>query len=185
MENEDTTTTLGTKTLVLSQLAAECLHLVKVEAGKETPAEPEISPEPIASISFAGGDDLPFEHKNRSVSGYDVFLGKMNEGMDIIISNLRDKAIDYVLSELKKDAGSLHIDNVLNVVEEKKTTIKKYISGLMDDFISKENIYKLCESSIKEDIDNVAVLNVASRLFAEQVSSDIITLIYKSKDHEE
>ena len=74
------TAEMGAKTLVMSQLANEILHKVRINAGLETPLEPEPDPKPLSTVSLDTGDyddDLPFEH--RHVAGFQDFSEVLKE----------------------------------------------------------------------------------------------------------
>lgn len=177
---------LGTKALVLSQLASECLHRVCTEAGLETIEEPETESKPVASISIEQGtdDDFFFECKNlsrqpdRNVVGYNSYSKKLNESLEDIASKNEMAAVDYVLDKLEKDAGSHKIVDIMEMVENEETTLDKYIYTLTYNYLL-DKTDKLNEDILKKDPDQKIVLKQARQIWAKILTGEVIERLNK------
>ena len=132
---------IGTKALVLSKLANEVLQKVKVEAEIVKKPEPEIQ-NTVATVSLeAGGKDedfLPFEQ--RSVKGFNDFAGRLKESVDRIRVQDKGRGLDYCLNKIEKAAGSIKLDDILKVIENKNTSLKDYLSSLVDEYMKTAGI---------------------------------------------
>lgn len=177
---------LGTKALVLSQLASECLQRVRTEAGLETIEEPETDSKPIASISLEQGtDDIIFyEYKHlsrqpdRNVVGFNSYSKKLNESLEDIASKNEIAAVDFVLDKLEKDAGSHRIVDIMEMVENEETTLDKYIYTLTYNYLL-DKTEKLNEDILKKDPDQKIVQKQARNFLANKIVGKVMERLYK------
>lgn len=170
---------IGAKSLVISELASEILHRIRVEAGLDNEPEPATQPEPIVRVSLDSYDyyydDLPFERKRvTNVEGYEKFCSKLNESVKNLKLEIEDKCLDYCLNKIEKDCGSAKYDDVAKVVKEEQTTLADYIKDFAEDYFSKEDI-TINGRKIEKD----HILKQARELFVEQTTEEIIKIISK------
>ena len=141
---------LGTKILVVSQLANTILHQIKVEAGIEVePEKPTEFPNTVASVSLEGEDfpeeDLPFE---RRVIGFDDFNKALNETYCHLQFDHYNTVIDKCLKDLEpaQEKGTLVYGKVLKKAQEEidesddGKCIDKYLAKLARKHMEKEQI---------------------------------------------
>ena len=168
------TAELGGKALVLSTLAEEILHQVRLEAGQE----PQSEPEPARTVSKVYLTD-PYVFDDycgeARVAGFDRFSKLLKESVDRITTQDDGNTLDYVLNKIEKDAGSLKLDDIHNVIhEDGYKSITDYVSSLaeehMQDFKIKLN---------GADMVDKNVLKEARKLFAHQIAKDVLEMISK------
>ena len=168
------TAELGSKALVLSTLAEEILHQVRLETGQE----PQPEAEPTRTVSKVYLTD-PYEFDDycgeARVAGFDRFSKLLKESVDRITAQDDGNTLDYVLNKIEKDAGSLKLDDIHNVIQEDGyKSITDYVSSLaeehMQDFKIKLN---------SADMVDKNVLKEARKLFAHQIAKDVLEMISK------
>ena len=168
------TAELGGKALVLSTLAEEILHQVRLEAGQE----PQPEPEPTRTVSKVYLTD-PYEFDDYcgegSVASYGRFSKLLKESVERITAQDDGNTLDYVLNKIEKDAGSLNLDDIHNVIQEDGyKSITDYVSSLaeehMQDFKIKLN---------GADMVDKNVLKEARKMFAHQIAKDVLEKISK------
>ena len=168
------TAELGGKALVLSTLAEEILHQVRLETGQE----PQPEAEPTRTVSKVYLTD-PYEFDDYcgegSVASYGRFSKLLKESIDRITTQDDGNTLDYVLNKIEKDAGSLKLDDIHNVIQEDGyKSITDYVSSLaeehMQDFKIKLN---------GADVVDKNVLKEARKLFAHQIAKDVLEMISK------
>lgn len=168
------TAELGSKALVLSTLAEEILHQVRLETGQE----PQPEPEPTRTVSKVYLTD-PYDFDDycgeARVAGFDRFSKLLKESIDRITIQDDGNTQDFVLNKIEKDAGSLKLDDILKVVQEEEyENITAYITGIaeehMEDFKIKLN---------GADMVDKNVLKEARKLFAHQIAKDVLEKISK------
>ena len=168
------TAELGGKALVLSTLAEEILHQVRLETGQE----PQPEPEPTRTVSKVYLTD-PYEFDDycgeARVAGFDRFSKLLKESVDRITAQDDGNTLDYVLNKIEKDAGSLKLDDIHNVIQEDEyKSITDYVTSIaeehMQDFKIKLN---------GADMVDKNVLKEARKLFAHQIAKDVLEMISK------
>lgn len=168
------TAELGGKALVLSTLADEIFHQVKQEAGQE----PQPEPEPTKTVSKVYLTD-PYDFDDYcgegSVASYGRFSKLLKESIDRITSQDDGNTLDYVLNKIEKDAGSLKLDDIHNVIQEEEyENITEYVTSIaeahMSDFKIELNGMKVVDKN---------VLKEARKLFAHQIAKDVLDKISK------
>ena len=168
------TAELGSKALVLSTLAEEILHQVRLEAGQE----PQPEPEPTRTVSKVYLTD-PYEFDDycgeARVAGFDRFSKLLKESVDRITAQDDGNTLDYVLNKIEKDAGSLKLDDIHNVIQEDEyKSITDYVTSIaeehMEDFKIKLN---------GADVEDKNVLKEARKLFVHQIAKDVLEKISK------
>ena len=168
------TAELGSKALVLSTLAEEILHQVRLETGQE----PQPEPEPTRTVSKVYLTD-PYDFDDycgeARVAGFDRFSQLLKESVDRITTQDDGNTLDYVLNKIEKDAGSLKLDDIHNVIQEDGyKSITDYVSSLAEehrqDFKIKLN---------GADVVDKNVLKEARKLFAHQIAKDVLEMISK------
>ena len=149
------TAELGGKALVLSTLAEEILHQIKQEAGQE----PQPEPEPTRTVSKVYLAD-PYEFDDycgeARVAGFDRFSKLLKESVDRITTQDDGNTLDYVLNKIEKDAGSLKLDDINNVIQEDEyKSITEYITGIaeehMEDFKIALNGKELVDKNVLKE----------------------------------
>lgn len=132
---------LGAKAFVLSKLADAVLQQVKEESGIVIEPEPE-EPTTVAAVSLEAGwgeeDYSAFEQ--RSVKGFNDFAGRLKESVDRIRVQDKGRGLDYCLNKIEKAAGSIKMDDILKVIENKNTSLKDYLSSLADEYMKTAGI---------------------------------------------
>ena len=168
------TADLGSKALVLSTLAEEIFHQAKQETGQE----PQPEPEPTRTVSKVYLTD-PYDFDDycgeARVAGFDRFSKLLKESVDRITAQDDGNTLDYVLNKIEKDAGSLKLDDIHNVIQEDGyKSITDYVSSLaeehMQDFKIKLN---------GADMVDKNVLKEARKMFAHQIAKDVLEKISK------
>ena len=168
------TAELGSKALVLSTLAEEILHQVRLETGQE----PQPEAEPTRTVSKVYLTD-PYEFDDycgeACVAGFDRFSKLLKESVDRITAQDDGNTLDYVLNKIEKDAGSLKLDDIHNVIQEDEyKSITDYVTSIaeehMQDFKIKLN---------GADMVDKNVLKEARKLFAHQIAKDVLEMISK------
>ena len=168
------TADLGSKALVLSTLAEEILHQVRLETGQE----PQPEPEPTRTVSRVYLTD-PYEFDDYCgegrVAGFGTFSKLLKESVNKITTQDDGNTLDYVLNKIKKDAGSLKLDDILKVVQEEEyKDLDDYITSIADEHMED---FKIALNG-KELVDK-NVLKVARKMFAYQVVRDVLDKISK------
>lgn len=168
------TAELGGKALVLSTLAEEILHQIKQEAGQEPQPEPEPT-RTVSKVYLTDPYDFDDDCGEARVAGFDRFSKLLKESVDRITAQDDGNTLDYVLNKIEKDAGSLKLDDIHNVIQEDGyKSITDYVSSLaeehMQDFKIKLN---------GADVVDKNVLKEARKLFAHQIAKDVLEMISK------
>lgn len=168
------TAELGGKALVLSTLADEIFHQVKQEAGQE----PQPEPEPTRTVSKVYLTD-PYEFDDYcgegSVASYGRFSKLLKESIDRITTQDDGNTLDYVLNKIEKDAGSLKLDDIHNVVQEEEyEDITEYVTSIAEEHMSD---FKIELNGVRVIDKNV--LKEARKLFAHQIAKDVLEMISK------
>lgn len=168
------TADLGSKALVLSTLAEEILHQVRLETGQE----PQPEPEPTRTVSKVYLAD-PYEFDDycgeARVAGFDRFSKLLKESVDRITTQDDGNTLDYVLNKIEKDAGSLKLDDIHNVIQEDVyKSITDYVTSIAEEHMQDYKI-KLNGS----DMVDKNVLKEARKLFAHQIAKDVLEKISK------
>ena len=168
------TAELGGKALVLSTLAEEILHQVRLETGQEPQPEPEPT-RTVSKVYLADPYDFDDYCGEARVAGFDRLSKLLKESVDRITTQDDGNTLDYVLNKIEKDAGSLKLDDIHNVIQEDGyKSITDYVSSLaeehMQDFKIKLN---------GADVVDKNVLKEARKLFAHQIAKDVLEMISK------
>ena len=168
------TAELGGKALVLSTLAEEILHQVRLETGQE----PQPEPEPTRTVSKVYLTD-PYEFDDycgeARVAGFDRFSKLLKESVDRITAQDDGNTLDYVLNKIEKDAGSLKLDDIHNVIQEDEyKSITDYVTSIAEEHMED---FKIALNG-KELVDK-NVLKEARKLFAHQIAKDVLEMISK------
>ena len=168
------TAELGSKALVLSTLAEEILHQVRLEAGQE----PQPEPEPTRTVSKVYLTD-PYEFDDYcgegSVASYGRVSKLLKESIDRITTQDDGNTLDYVLNKIEKDAGSLKLDDIHNVIQEDVyKSITDYVTSIAEEHMED---FKIALNG-KELVDK-NVLKEARKLFAHQIAKDVLEMISK------
>ena len=187
---------LGTRILVVSQIADEILHQVKLESGLVVEPEPQIEdPKTVASVSldtdyYSEEDDLPFEHKTQlhnlspnlnNVIGFEVFDKAIKEAYCHLQMDHYNTVLEKCLKDLEpqQEAGVLDYDKVLKrakkEIDEKDDDkcIYKFIAMLAKKHMENEQV--TIEGMDTSDIsfENREVLKAAQDLFIHNIVQDI------------
>ena len=168
------TAELGGKALVLSTLAEEILHQVRLETGQE----PQPEPEPTRTVSKVYLTD-PYDFDDycgeARVAGFDRFSQLLKESFDRITTQDDGNTLDYVLNKIEKDAGSLKLDDIHNVIQEDEyKSITDYVTSIAEEHMED---FKIALNG-KELVDK-NVLKEARKLFAHQIAKDVLEMISK------
>lgn len=168
------TAELGGKALVLSTLAEEILHQIKQEAGQEPQPEPEPT-RTVSKVYLTDPYDFDDDCGEARVAGFDSFSKLLKESVDRITTQDDGNTLDYVLNKIEKDAGSLKLDDIHNVIQEDEyKSITDYVTSIaeehMQDFKIKLN---------GADMVDKNVLKEARKLFAHQIAKDVLEKISK------
>lgn len=168
------TAELGGKALVLSTLAEEILHQIKQEAGQEPQPEPEPT-RTVSKVYLTDPYDFDDDCGEARVAGFDRFSKLLKESVDRITTQDDGNTLDYVLNKIEKDAGSLKLDDIHNVIQEDEyKSITDYVTSIaeehMQDFKIKLN---------GADMVDKNVLKEARKLFAHQIAKDVLEKISK------
>lgn len=170
---------LGAKAIVISKLADTVLTKAREESGLDIVPEPE-DPKTVATVSLESGweDEDYYAYEQRQVSGFERFSKFLKEGVDTITCQDDGKALDYVLDQVKKKAGSLKLEDIQKVLDKEKTTLKDYLTKIARDYLSGERI-KLNGEVLSDCEDKKNVLLVARKLFAHEIAKDAMHRIDK------
>ena len=168
------TAELGSKALVLSTLAEEILHQVRLETGQE----PQPEAEPTRTVSKVYLTD-PYEFDDycgeACVAGFDRFSKLLKESVDRITAQDDGNTLDYVLNKIEKDAGSLKLDDIHNVIQEDEyKSITDYVTSIAEEHMED---FKIALNG-KELVDK-NVLKEARKLFVHQIAKDVLEMISK------
>ena len=170
---------LGAKAFVISKLADTVLKQAREEFGLETESEPE-EPQTVATVSLESGwgeEDFS-AYEQRQVSGFERFSRFLKEGVDTITCQDDGRALDYVLDQVKKKAGSLKLEDIQKVLDKEKATLKDYLTKTARDYLSGERI-NLNGEVLSDCEDKKNVLKVARKLFAHQIAEKAMRKISK------
>lgn len=170
---------LGAKAFVISKLADEVLKRARLEFGIEQAPEPE-EPKTVASVSLESGwgEEDYSVYEQRRVAGFDQFSAFLKEGVETISCQSDGKALDYVLDQVKKKAGSLKLEDIQAVLDKEETTLKDYVTKIARDYLSTERI-TLNGTELKDCEDKKNVLKVARKLFAHEIAKNAMQRISK------
>ena len=155
-------------------MSEEILHQVRLE----TCQEPQPEPEPTRTVSKVYLTD-PYDFDDycgeARVAGFDRFSKLLKESVDRITTQDDGNTLDYVLNKIEKDAGSLKLDDIHNVIQEDEyKSITDYVTSIaeehMQDFKIKLN---------GADMVDKNVLKEARKLFAHQIAKDVLEKISK------
>ena len=170
---------LGAKAFVISKLADTVLKKAREESGLDIVPEPE-EPQTVATVSLESGwgeEDFS-AYEQRQVAGFERFSKFLKEGVDTITCQDDGRALDYVLDQVKKKAGSLKLEDIQKVLDKQKTTLKDYLTKIARDYLSGERI-KLNGEILSDCEDKKNVLKVARKLFAHQIAEKAMGKIGK------
>ena len=168
------TAELGGKALVLSTLADEIFHQVKQEAGQEPQPEPEPT-RTVSKVYLTDPYDFDDDCGEARVAGFDTFSKLLKESVDRITTQDDGNTLDYVLNKIEKDAGSLKLDDIHNVIQEDEyKSITDYVTSIAEEHMQDFKI-KLNGS----DMVDKNVLKEARKLFAHQIAKDVLEMISK------
>ena len=170
----------GAKALVISQLASDILHKVRIDAGLEVPPEPEPDPKPLATVSldYDDYDDDYYYAEKKKVVDYNDFANLLKENVDRISFQHNERALDFCLTKLRKQAGSLKYDDVLNVVEKEGNTLNEYLTDLVKKYLATAKIEQLGSKKKNVRRDEI-ILEEAKEFFYNQIAKEVIALIKK------
>ena len=170
------TAELGSKALVLSTLAEEILHQVKREIGEEALPEPE-APNTVSKVYIEDPYDVPFDDYcgEGRVASYSKFSKLLKESIQRITTQDDGNTLDYVLNKIEKDAGSLKLDDIHNVIQEDEyKSITDYVTSIaeehMQDYKIKLNGADMVDKNVRKE---------ARKLFAHQIAKDVLEMISK------
>ena len=168
------TADLGGKALVLSTLADEIFHQIKQEAGQEPQPEPEPT-RTVSKVYLTDPYDFDDDCGEARVAGFDRFSKLLKESVDRITTQDDGNTLDYVLNKIEKDAGSLKLDDIHNVIQEDGyKSITDFVTSIaeehMQDFKIKLN---------GADVEDKNVLKEARKLFVHQIAKDVLEMISK------
>ena len=172
---------IGAKTLVISQLASDILHKIRVDAGLEEEPDPEIEPKPLSTVSLDYNDyDEDYYCGEKRVADYNDFANNLKENIDRISAQHEKKALDYCLDRLKKTAGSLEFDDVVKVVQEKGCAFSEYMNRLVNEYLVTAKI-DLKEGKQRHTRQEKFILEEAKDFFCQKIAKEITALINKKK----
>lgn len=186
---------LETRILVVSQIADEILHQVKVEAGLEVVPEPQIEdPKTVASVSLDtdcyGDEELPFEHKTQllhlnpnknKVWGFKEYGEKINETYCHLQMDHYNTVVEKCLKDLEpqQEDGTLNYDKVLKrakkEVDEKDDDkcIYKFLAKLAKEHMADEQVTIEGIDTTEVTFEKIEVLKAAQNLFIYNIVQDI------------
>ena len=168
------TAELGSKALVLSTLAEEILHQVRLETGQEP--QPEAEPtRTVSKVYLTDPYDFDDYCGEARVAGFDRFSKLLKESVDRITTQDDGNTLDYVLNKIEKDAGRLKLDDIHNVIQEDEyKSITDYVTSIAEEHMED---FKIALNG-KEQVDK-NVLKEARKLFAHQIAKDVLEMISK------
>ena len=186
---------LGTRILVVSQIADEILHQVKVESGLEIEPEPQIEdPKTVASVSLDtdcySDEELPFEHKTQlqylnpnknKVWGYKDYGDIINETYCHLQMEHYNTVVEKCLKDLEpqQEDGTLNYDKVLKrakkEIDEKDDDkcLYKFIAKLAKKHMESEQVYIEGIDTTEITFEKIEVLKAAQNLFIYNIVQDI------------
>ena len=168
------TAELGGKALVLSTLAEEILHQVRLETGQEPQPEPEPT-RTVSKVYLTDPYDFDDDCGEARVAGFDRFSKLLKESVDRITTQDDGNTLDYVLNKIEKDAGSLKLDDIHNVIQEDEyKSITDYVTSIAEEHMED---FKIALNG-KELVDK-NVLKEARKLFVHQIAKDVLEMISK------
>ena len=168
------TADLGSKALVLSTLAEEILHQVRLETGQEPQPEPEPT-RTVSKVYLTDPYDFDADCGEARVAGFDMFSKLLIESIDRITIQDDGNTQDFVLNKIEKDAGSLKLDDIHNGIQEDEyKSITDYVTSIAEEHMQDFKI-KLNGS----DMVDKNVLKEARKLFAHQIAKDVLEKISK------
>lgn len=170
---------LGAKAFVISKLADTVLKKAREDFGLDAEPEPE-EPQTVATVSLESGwgeEDFS-AYEQRQVAGFERFSWFLKEGVDTITCQDDGRALDYVLDQVKKKAGSLKLEDIQKVLDKQKTTLRDYVTKIARDYLSGEKI-ALNGEVLRDCEDKKNVLKVARKLFAHQIAEKAMGKISK------
>ena len=170
---------LGAKAFVISKLADTVLKKAREEFGLDAEPEPE-EPQTVATVSLESGwgeEDFS-AYEQRQVAGFERFSRFLKEGVSTLTCQDDGRALDYVLEQIKKKAGSLKLEDIQKVLDKQKTTLKDYLTKTARDYLSGEKI-ALNGEVLRDCEDKKNVLKVARKLFAQQIAENAMGKISK------
>ena len=178
------TAAIGAKTLVISQIASDILQKVRVDAGLDTPPEPEPAQKPLSTVSLdnsADFDDDYFYDESRKVTmvaDFNDYSNMLKESVDRLTVQHDKKALDYCLDKIKKAAGSLKLDDILKVVDDEETTLNAYLTSIADEYLENSKI-ELNGNRLENKGDQKLILKQAKKLFAHEIAKELTDRIRK------
>lgn len=178
------TAATGAKSLVISQIASDILQKVRVDAGLDTPPEPEPAQKPLSTVSLdnsADFDDDYFYDESRKVTmvaGFGDYSNMLKESVDRLTVQHDKKALDYCLDKIKKAAGSLKLKDILTVVEDEETTLNAYLTGIAEDYLENSEI-ELNGNRLEKKGDQKLIIKQAKKLFAHEIAKELTDKIRK------
>ena len=168
------TAELGGKALVLSTLADEIFHQIKQEAGQEPQPEPEPT-RTVSKVYLTDPYDFDDDCGEARVAGFDRFSKLLKESVDRITTQDDGNTLDYVLNKIEKDAGSLKLDDIHNVIQEDEyKSITDYVTSIAEEHMED---FKIALNG-KELVDK-NVLKEARKLFVHQIAKGVLEMISK------
>ena len=168
------TAELGSKALVLSSLAGEILQRVKEESGEVPPPEPEVT-NVVSKVYLTDPYEFDDYCGEGNVASFSTFSKLLKESVQRITTQDDGNALAAVLKKIEKDAGSLELDDILEVVQEEEyKDLEEYVSTLAQEHMSD---FKIEINGMKVVDKNV--LKTARKLFAYQVTKDVLEQINK------
>ena len=172
---------MGTKALVISQLASEILRRVRIESGLEPPPSvADIDNKPVATVTLetGWGDDDFLQYEQRRVAGFNDFANRLKENVDRIRVQDDGRCLDYCLNKIEKEAGSIKLDDIMKAVKEENTTLKDYLIGLAEGYMKTASV-KLNESKARNKEDQIHVFSQAKIMYAHEVARKVMEMIDK------
>lgn len=166
---------LGTKILVISQLADSILNQIKKETGQIIDLTDEEDPKPVATVSLDA--DLPYGFEEKHVKGFRAFSSLLKESVyRLKIGNYGD-CLDHCLNTIEQDAGSLNLSDVLKTVRENADIedLTKYIWGIALNFINQQCDIKVGDTG--NQVEKNDVIKQAKDIFCQQITGEVIARI--------
>ena len=172
---------LGTKILVINELASAILNQVRIEAGQIIPPLPELDPKPIATVSledWVPGDD--FFENSKHVKGFGKYTKMLTEAVGQIRYHHYGECLQYTLDTIIKDAGSLAFSDVLSAAEDEVDAedqvklVSKYIEKIVMSYLTKE---KVTVTSKDKAVDYNDVINQARDILCHEIVAEVLEKI--------
>ena len=175
------TAEIGAKTLVISQLASDILHKVRVEADLELEPEPEQEPKPLSKVSLDYDccyDDNCY-YGERRVATYSDYANLLKESVDRLSVQHDEKVLDFCLDKLEKEAGSLKFEDIMKVVDKNGSKLIDYLTGIAEEYLKNATIELNGQKLKKENGDEKIVLKQAKNLYAHEIAKELLEVIKK------